>query len=293
MAQVTTKISDITPIVRDGVVTADLKVGRAYHHVAFEITPGNAAALDSITGIRVIANGQELQRYTNGNQLDFINKFYGREAFTDAGQLYIDFDSHNLRLRLDEWFSALGTGIGFVDKQTGAAETRPIKSLVVEFDLAADSPITKIEGRALQNTINKVNEVVKSVKQYNENIPAGINTFNLNPPPAGIYKLVAFDWRERGGASAIDVVQMFIDNNIIFDRNPSINDSEQENGYRVPQTDWFMIDPTENGYGSEGLVTTLPSGRDVNDWLIQVRTTADAVAGNLTYAGISLMTPSW
>ena len=58
------------------------------------------------------------------------------------------------------------------------------------------------------------------------------------------------------------------DNFLSFERNPAENNLVQADGVRVPQTNWYVIDPTERGFGGESIVSA------VNDFRLKLTASA-------------------
>ena len=283
MPQITKRLPKISSLSGGTTVTIDCPLGRVYHHIVLEFAPNTAAALAAMTGIRVIVNGTAVQRYTSGTQLNTMNMFVGRADAVTQGRLFIDFDQHDVRIRPDEWLTALMTGSGYRDDATGQADPRPVESLQIEIDIADPQILTALRAKALQNTTGKINAVIRHVRQFNSDIAAGVGRHDIDKLPLGsLFKRVGLDFTNRGGTAALDTALVLVDDFVLFERNVADNEAEQTDGWRTPQAGWYFIDPTEAGYGGEGFITRDPdAGGRVDDWRIQILKAAGATAGSL------------
>lgn len=244
----------------DGVAagqTATLRcpIGFTYHQLW--VTYGGTFTLAQMTEIRVVANGQNIMRFDSGAALDDYNTYEGRTAA--GGILCIDFDRYNLRTRAGEEFTSLGTG--------APNDPTPVTTLSVEIDIAAGATAPTLSARAIQSLPRPLG-LIKKVRTFIYN-PPGSGDFEISDLPRGdLINKVYFNI----STNAISRVQVQRDNFTVYDRTELLNDRIQADGVRVPQTDYWVYDPTENGNGAEGLVTA-----NVND-LRFILTTSGAMA---------------
>lgn len=284
MPQITKKLAKISNIAKGATVTIDCPTGRTYHNVQLQFEPASQAAMNNIKGIRVIANGTPVQTYASADQLDKLNKFVGRAGAITKARLFVDFDQVGVRLRPDVWATAMGTGRDFVDPESNQRDPRPVTNLQIEVDIedtgGSDLTLTALRAKALINTNNKINTVIRYVRQFGTDIAAGVGQHDIDKLPLGdVFKRVSIDMSDRGGSAAIDYVQVQVEDFIAFDRSVNDNDSYQKDGWRIAISDWFIIDPTEDGFGGEGFVTRV--GRTaIDDWRIILYKKAAATAGN-------------
>ena len=83
----------------------------------------------------------------------------------------------------------------------------------------------------------------------------GENQFILNDSQIGDSKHLLLDWAFFDTAD-IDKLEIEIDNNTRFRRTADLNNYVQANGKRVPDANAFVVDTSENGYGTEVLPLT-------------------------------------
>lgn len=240
--KLTRRMPSFEGVAANQTATLRLPIGFTYHQLY--IAYGGTFTLANMTEIRVVANGQTIMRLDSGAVLDDYNTYEGRVAA--SGILCIDFDRYNLRTRAGEEFTALGTG--FPNDPT------PITTLSVEIDIATATGPT-LSARAVQSVPRPLG-LIKKLRTFTY-APGGAGDFEISDLPRGdlINKIYfGFD------ANAISRVQVERDNFTVFDRDEPLNDLIQNDGVRVAQADYYVYDPTENGNGSEGLVT-----QNVND----------------------------
>jgi len=217
--------------------TATLRIPRGftYHQLKVEYS---GVTLAQLTEIRVVINGDVKQRYKGADFLDKYNQYEGRNAA--SGIFVLDFNRYNLRTRDAEETTALGTG--------APEDPTPINSLSLEIDIdsGATSPSLKATAR---RTGPRFAGLVKEVKNFVYS-PASSGEFDIVDLPRGplINKIVLQN-------ADITRVQIERDDTVIFDRTKAENELEQSDGVRVPDTDWFVVDPTELGNGSDSIIT--------------------------------------
>lgn len=215
--------------------TCRLPVGLTYHKVFFSYA---GVTLAQMKEIRVYVNAQTLIRVQGGDTLDKLNQFDGMAAA--AGFLTIDFERFALRTRVQQEATALRTG--------DRTDKRPITSIRVEIDIdaAASAPVLGVP-KAVQSPA----AVAGPLKI--------LRTLTYSPSAAGDFEIA--DLPRVGDISRItfkhsgnlDGVKLTRDGFVTWERSEAENNLLLADGIRVPQTNFFMLDTTEEGNGQEAI----------------------------------------
>lgn len=223
--------------------TATLRcpTGRTYHRL---LVTYSGATLAQLNAMRLVINGEIVQRFTEFSKLDVISQFEGRAAA--GGVIVIDFERHGLLTRAGREVTALGTGIG--DRNI---DPNPVSTISLEVDIDAAAVGTALSCKAVQSAARPAG-LVKKIREYTY-VAGAAGVYEISDlPKRGIVNKIAF-----GGHTANVYKSLVVerDNFIVFERTAAENILEQTDGVRVPQGDYVIYDPTENGYAAEGLVT--------------------------------------
>jgi len=229
--------------------TAVLRIprGRTYHRLFMEYS---GVTLAEMTEIRLVINGDVRARFKGADFMDTYNQFEGRAAA--AGILTIDFDRYNLRTIDAENVTAIGTG--------DPNDPTPVTSLSLEIDIAA-AAIAPLFTFTAETTPASQIGLIKAVKNFTYN-PTSAGEYDIVDLPRGpiINRLVLQN-------ANITRVQIERDDTIIFDRSKALNAVKQADGVRSPNSNWFVVDPTENGVGASGILTAGVQSFNVKIWL--------------------------
>jgi len=230
--------------------TFKLPIGRRYHQLRL-IGSATTFSVSDITEIRLFINGQVAQRFS-GAQRDKMNQFDGRHPATiDATsfELVIPFDRYKLNTLAGEEETALNTGSA--DPKTG----QQITSVYMEVDLANPGGITGTPTFLLLATQSEALAggpgTVMFIQRFTRNI-AGSGDFDIADLPRGDANRIALN-RVFFNPDANNITRIVAERNqyIIWDRTSTDNVRVQNDGYRVPQIGWFVIDKTENAAGGD------------------------------------------
>ncbi|MCA1809400.1 MAG: major capsid protein P2, partial [Lentisphaerae bacterium] len=152
--------------------------------------------------------------------------------------IVIDFNRFGLRTRAAEEMTTLGTGVASAD---GSVE---LSTLTVEIDIAAAASAPILRARALQSPPAPLGWV-KHVRVFNYNPSAG-GEFEISDLPKGhLFNQVHF------ASGDVDALRIERDRFVVFERNAAENILALSDGVRVPQSDYFHFDGTEDGNGGE------------------------------------------
>lgn len=236
--------------------TFKLPIGRRFHQLSMQwaISGGNAFAVTDLKEIRLFLNGQVFHRYS-GAQRESMNRFDGRTpAAIDASTfiLVIPFDRYKLNTLAGEEETAVNTGSQ--DPKSG----QQITSFYMEVDLN-----TGLTG-SISCTVNAL---------QSEAMPGGPGTLLYTLPytrtvtgagdtefsdlPRGSATSLALN-RTFLNPSANNITRTVVERNqyIVWDRTSQLNAREQNDGYRVPQAGWYVIDKTESALGGDPIDLT-------------------------------------
>lgn len=246
-------------IVGGNTLTLKCPIGLTYHQIYTEYAFADQASApldleDAVSEVRVIANGKPIWNI-QAAELDTLNQFDSRAAA--AGILTIDFDRYNLRTRTGEEFTSLGTGVA-------PSEQNPVvlTTLTIEMDLKAAVASGSVDSRFRQSEPRPLG-LFKKLRRYIDSF-SGAGQFEIDDFPKGdLINRVAF----FASANNITHVRLERDNFVMFDRGAALNSRIQSDGVRTPQSGVFAYDTSEDGNGSDQLVT-----RGVNDlrWFLTV-----------------------
>jgi hypothetical protein len=245
-------------VVGGNTVTLRLPMGLTFHQVYTEYTFSDGccalALADAVSEIRVIANGKPIWQI-RASELDTLNQFDGRAAA--AGILTVDFDRFNLRMRTAEEFTSLGTGL-----PPDADNPIALTTLHIEMDMQAAVASGTLSSRVRQSDARHLG-LFKKVRRF-INTFSGAGDFDIGDFPTGdlINRVAFFE-----SANDIDILRLERDDFVMFNRTKELNSRIQTDGVRTPQANLFVYDTTEDGNGTDQLVT-----RGVNDlrWFFTV-----------------------
>lgn len=243
--------------------TLNMPIGLTYHGLYIKYS---GVTLAQMAEMRFKGNGREL--FTcSVSDLDVTNQFDTLNAA--SGVLYIPFDRPKLLTRAAQELSAIGTGArmdndpGTMDKPNPFYNPTPLSTFQLEIDIDGAATAPALSAKALQSDPRPLGAFVKR-RRFNYNISAG-GTFEISDLPKG--DLINRIWlKKQSGAGAITNCKLDRDNFLSFDRDVAENDLIQSNGVRDPQSGWYVIDPTENGFGAESIISA------VNDFRLKIAT---------------------
>ena len=234
-------------IVGGNTVTLRLPIGLTYHQVYTEYTFSDGAPMvlaNAVNFIRLIANGKPIWELL-ASELDTKNQFESRAQA--SGILTLDFDRFNMRTRSAEELTSLGSGF--------AGDPTPLTTLTIEMDLKAAVVSGTLDSRSRVSEARPLG-IFKKLRRYVDAF-GGSGEFQLDDFPKGdLMNMVLF----YESANDIDRLRLERDNFVMFDRTKELNARIQSDGIRTPQANLYAYDTSEDGNGSDQLVT-----RGVND----------------------------
>lgn len=242
-------------VIGSNTVTLRLPIGLTYHQVFIEYTFLTTLNLaDSVAELRVMLNGKPIWSI-QANELDKINQFQSRAAADGvSGILTIDFDRYNLRTRPATEFTSIGTGM--------AGDATPVTTFTIEMDIKAAVTGGTLSARIRQSE-SRMLGMFKKLRRY-INAFGGAGTFEIDDFPKGdLINAVHF----FESANDIDRVRLERDDFVMFDRTKELNGRIQSDGVRTPLANLYVYDTTEEGDGTDQLVT-----KGVNDlrWFLEI-----------------------
>lgn len=268
MAKTFRSMPSINGVGASQTATLNMPIGLTYHGLLFTMG-GTTMAITNIDEIRINGNGRNIYTVDGGN-LDEINLYEG-QAGASGTQFYLDFERYGLESQLFRELTAIGTGFA-----VGENNPTPLSTFQAEIDIDGSASAPTLSAKALQSAPKPLGLLKKRrIFTYS---PAGALDFEISDLPKGdlIDKIMI-----RSANNAITQVRVDRDNFRMFDRTPDENDLFQINGVRVPQDNWFVVDPSERGVGGEAFVTSR-----INDFrLIITVSAADTLTIYVDYIG--------
>lgn len=232
------KLPSFTGVAANQTATLRIPIGWTYEQLWLQYS---GVTLAQMTGIRLVANGITVLDYRGATVLDTINQFHGRAAAN--GFLAIDLNRFGLRTRQAEELTGIGTGL----PPRNPGDT-VIQTLALEVDIASAASNPALNCWAKREGPSHL-DVIKHVRPFTYS-PAGVGEYEVSDLPKGhLFNTVHL---MSGDVNALKIES---DNRIVFERPDGLNRVIQADGVRVPQSNVFTFDPTEEGNGGEMLRT--------------------------------------
>lgn len=250
MARIDVKMPNGESVVANGTATFKFPIGRRYHQIAFQFatTGGNPFSFADLKELRFFLNGAVFHRYS-GTQREAMNRFDGRTPSPiDASTfiLVIPFDRYKLNTLAGEEETAVNTGSA--DPKTN----QQITSFYCEIDIGNVSGSITCTVNALQSEAQAGGPgTLLYTLPYTRTI-AGAGDFEISDLPRGAAQNLAVN-RTFLSLSANNITRTVVERNqyVVFDRTSAYNSRIQNDGYRTPQPNYFVIDKTEYALGGD------------------------------------------
>ncbi|HET8701034.1 MAG TPA: major capsid protein P2 [Nitrococcus sp.] len=241
---ITPQLRDISGVAAGQTAVIKLPIGFTYHGV---MIPFSGMTLAQMKEIRLVVNGDVLQRWVGGARLDSVNQF---DKQTAAGSiLRLDFERRGLLTRQSIEHTVLGTGWNNTAAGKQQPDPRPVTSAQIEIDIdaAAAAPAISyvIARRSAPQPSGDLLRVVR--KPYSA---GGAGDFIISDLPiyGGIINRIHFV------NANISSVKLELDNQTVFERSATENSRIQTDaGRRTPQAGVYTVDFSETGYGGDFL----------------------------------------
>jgi hypothetical protein len=230
-----------------GTATCRLPIGLSYEKISL---PYGGTTFDPthMEEIRVVANGEVIRRYRDVAKLDTINKFDRLDAASTDKILVLPFTRNGCKTRAGKEYTMLGTGFPtHVDGKL--VNPNPITTLALEIDVAPTAVAPTLGSPVLHQDEPRPTGMILKTKQYYYS-PQGAGIFDISDLPKG--ELVNRIFFFGANIKSLEIIR---DNFTAFKRTKAMNERFQRDGVRTPQAGLFVYDPTEEGLGSEALVT--------------------------------------
>jgi hypothetical protein len=236
--------------------TLNIPIGNTVHELILSMG-GTDFTEQHINEIRVKGNGRELF-VCSGDQLDKMNMFNGM-AQSDGTLLRLPFERFGLKTRDGVEWTAIGTGAPQnMDMNSKAYNPTPLTTLQVEVDIGAANAPT-LSAKAILSGPSPLGTLLKR-RRFTFS-PSGAGNYEISDLPRG--DVIDKIWIFHGGN--LSGVMLDRNNFRAFERTDSENSLIQTDGVRVPQTNIYVIDPSENGNGGEWLISDVQDFRLVAD----------------------------
>jgi hypothetical protein len=229
--RVTLKMPNANGVAPGQTATFLLPIGRTYHNLLLTYA---GVTLAQMTEIRLIANGKVMRRVTGAVRQDTFNQFCGLAAAN--GILQIPLDRLGMRLKDGEEFTSLGTGI--------AGDPQQVTTLNLEIDISAAAAAPVLSLKAIQSEPRPFGMISK-IREFSHN-PAAAGDYEISDLPRA--DLIGRIYLNKAGINSVRVER---DGFVLFERTAAENSLIQNDGMRVSQANYFIIDPSENGFAGE------------------------------------------
>lgn len=231
--------------------TFKLPIGRRYHQLAFQFatTGGNAFSFADLKEIRLFLNGSVFHRYSGATR-EAMNRFDGRSPSMIDGStftLIVPFARYKLNTLAGEEETSVNTGSAH--PKTG----QQITSFYAEVDIGNVSGSITCVLNALQSEALPGGPGTLMYTLPFTRAVAGAGDFEVSDLPRGAAQSLALNRSFFSGQGNANITRAIIQRNqyVVFDRTSSYNSRIQNDGWRVPQVNWFVIDKTEDAIGGD------------------------------------------
>ncbi len=254
MAKKIIELPSISRVVAGSTAILELPINPTYHDIVFSLT-GTALAVAHVGQIRVLVNGNEIQRYTNLQRLMDLNAYYGRATDTVS--------EFQLSFARDEYNE-------LAYKRAPALGTQGLQTVTIEMDLQAEFPANgTIVARAMIDTVPQPLGVFNRIREVGlSSSVVGVVETDKIPKSGAVYQAI------HCFKSDISRIEFEVDGVKVISSNKATLERLQKAVRpvaRVPQT----AKATHIDFLLEGDAGDLLNTQNVND--IRARLTFDTV----------------
>ncbi|MBF0383399.1 MAG: hypothetical protein HQL69_20460 [Magnetococcales bacterium] len=244
------KLPSFDSVNLNSTATLALPIGQTYHYIGI-VFGGTGMTVAKMTGIRLKINGQIVQDWT-GTQLNLMNQFNGRADAATKSILFLDFERYNLNTRQGRELTLLRTGVASKN-----ASFPSVQTATLEIDVSDPTSVTLSAYAAVSGP--QAPSLVKRVRRFGHSA-ASSGDYQIADLPKG-------DVIDQIGLSSTVILEtkLKIDDYTIFDRTANVNNAVQLDGIRTPQSNLFVVDPSEAGFGDDYIATVTRAGHMVGD----------------------------
>ena len=257
MARITRELTNIQNDVAGKTAQIICPVTRTYDQIVLEFT-GTAVTRAMLKDIKVKANGETIQKFKDGDQLDQYNDYYNRSDVAGFLTLWAQ------RPEMVELSDQRITGWGTQDLTNLVTEIDIAGTAPADFDLKAHAVLSEPQPLGLFTRVKTVN--------FNSSVAGQVDVDKIQVGPR-IMAIHAFK-------ADVSDLEIFLDEVKIYDASKAVGEVVQKNFGRVPQTAVAThADFTLEGDIAQALVTqAADNNRRVRDLLLKpTLTTAGAV----------------
>ena len=240
----TLKMRSFNSVASGETATLSLPIGHTYHDLILILGGDLTVAL---TGrVNIVSNGDIIDSWKTGTQITEFNDH--KDLVNSSGILHIPFERLNLLNREHRERTAIGTGM--------KDDPDYISSLVLEVEILAGSTSPALTCYAVVSKASYAG-IIRQTRHFTFNALSD-GEYEIADLPRGlVIDKVFFRCFDPSDDSVVvpNEVSLKLANEIVFQRTNALNEHIQLNGVRDPQGEYFVFDPSEEGYGSEGLRT--------------------------------------
>ena len=229
--------------------TVQLPLGLSYEWCKLVLT-GTAFAIADMTNIKLKLNGQTLQDYRTGTELEVLNSQQDRDYTTTAAFVQFDFRrmgcKPNQRGTFDRDMTMIRTGVPNNPSDPNRQGFKDVSTFTIEFDIGAGAtaPVLNVYASMLDPAAMGLVRYVRD-QDYT---PAATGTYEIfDVPRQMIIERIGYNIT----SGVFTELQNKINGNVVFEGPLAIHNQEQGNGVRKVITNWFFIEPDPNGDGQD------------------------------------------
>lgn len=236
---ITQRIGQIEGVASSSRVTVKLPIGLSYEWVKLILTNITIA---QCTNIAVRINGQTIQEYRSGTEMELCRSEEDFQYTTTAGYLHFDFRRLGSTNIIDRDSTLIRTG--FPNKpDSGLAD---VSTLELSFDLASGLTNPAISAYAAMIDPSSLG-LVRYVRGLSYT-PAGTGAYEVSDiPRAMLIERIGFNM----ASGVFTELVAKVNGNIVMEGPLAIHNQDQNNGVRVSQSNWFFMEPDPKGDGRD------------------------------------------
>lgn len=237
------QVGNVNGVAANNHATIQLPLGLSYAWV--ELVLGGTFTIAQITNIKVKLNGQIVQEYRSGTELELLNSFQDRNYTTTAGYLHFDFRRMGCKSTSNGTDNRDLTMIRTGVPNAPNSGLRDVATFTIEFDIgAATSPTIVCYASMLDPAPMGLVRYVRDI-DYTPSATGRYEIFDV--PRQMIIERIGYDM----SSGVFTELQNKINGNVVFEGPLAIHNRDQNNGARKSQTNWFFLEPDPDGDGRD------------------------------------------